>query len=181
MAEPKRKWIKIIAPRILNNAEVGETLCGNVNKVIGKVVEVNVGFVLNDGRRHHMKLKLMIKEVKNDMANTNVIGYNVVRAHIKRSVRKGRDKVEDSFVVECKDKIKVKIKPFVVTRYKAKRSVLTELRKKVKEFCLDYCKRVNYEELIRFVISNSLQRDLKRGLKKIFPVAFTEMRVLERI
>lgn len=181
MAEQKKKWISIIAPRILNNAEVGETLCGDVNKVIGKIVEVNVGFVINDMKRQHMKLKLRIKDIKNNQAYTEIVGYGVVRAHIKRSVRKGRSKVEDSFVIECKDNIKAKIKPFVVTRYITKRSVLTELKKRMKEFCLDYCKKIGYEELVRLIIINGLQKDMKRGLRKIFPLAFSEIKTLKKI
>lgn len=181
MAEIKKKWVRIIAPRMLNNEVVGETIYSDMKKVIGKVVEVNVGFLLNDRRRQHMKLKLIVKEIKGEQANTEVKGYNAVKAHIKRSMRKGRSKVEDSFNIECKDKIKVKIKLFVVTRYKAKRSVLTELSKNIREFCLSYCKKIGYEELIRSVISNNLQRDLKRRLKRTFPIAFSEIKELKKI
>lgn len=181
MAEVKKKWIRIIAPRILNNAEIGETIVGDPSKVIGKLVEANVGFLNNDMRRQHMKLKLRIKEIKNNIANTEIVSYYTVKAHIKRSMRKGRSKVEDSFVVECRDKTKVRIKPFLVTRYKTKRSVLTDLKKSLKEFILNYCKRLSFEELIRSVIINGLQRDIKKGLKKIFPIAFSEIKILKRV
>lgn len=181
MAEIKKKWIKVISPKILNNVEIGETLCTDPNKAIGRVVEVSVGSLVNDMRRNHMKLKLRIKQVENGQASTEVIGYDTVKAYIKRAVRKGRSKIEDSFVSECKNKVKVRIKPLIITRYKAKRSVLTELRKRIKEFYLEFCKKINYEELISSIINNKIQKDLKKVLKKIFPVAFSEIRMLKKI
>lgn len=181
MAELKKKWIKIIAPKLLNGAEVGETPYLEAEKLIGKGVEVNIGFSIGDIKRQHMKLKLKIKEIKNDLANTEIVGYEAVKSHIKRVVRKDRSKIEDSFIVECTDKIKVRIKPFISTRYKTKRSVLTNLRKAVQDFCNNYAKKVDYEELIKNTISNNLQKEIKNACKKIFPLAFCEIKELKRI
>ena len=181
MAEPKKKWIKIVAPKILNHVEVGETLCSDNKKVIGRVFEVNIGSLTNDLKRSYMKLKLRINEIKGEQANTEVIGYDTVKAYIKKTIRKNRSKVEDSFIAECKDKVKVRIKPLIVTRYKAKRSVLTGLRKKTREFLLENCKKLSFEQLVSFVINNKLQRDLRKVLKKIFPLAVSEIRMLVKI
>lgn len=179
MVEIKKKWIKIIAPKILNGFEVGETI--HSGKLIGRTVEVNIGFLTNDIRKQHMKLKLIINEIKNDIANTEIKGYEIVKAHIRRAVRKDRIKVEESFTAECKDKIKIRIKPLIITRFKTNRSALTEIRKKIKEFCISYCTKMSYEDLIRNIIGNNLQKDLKNILKKIFPIALIEIKELKRI
>ncbi len=181
MREVKKKWMKIIAPKVLNGVEIGETLYSDPSKVIGRIVWVNIGSLTNDMRRYYMKLKLNIKEIKGEQASTEVIGYDTVKAHIKRAARKGRSKIEDSFVAECKNKVKVRIKPLIVTRYKTKRSILTELRKRTREYYLETCKKTNFEELINFVINNKVQRDLKKVLKKVFPLAVSEVKTLERI
>ena len=181
MAEIKKKWIKIIAPKIFNSEEVGETVYTSIDKVVGKIIEVNIGFLINDVKRQHMKLRLKVKDINNNLANTEIIGYDVVKAYIRRSIRTDRSKIEDSFVAECKDKIKVRIKPMIITRYKTKRAVLTNLRKSAIEVCLDICKKNNYEDVIKLVINNTLQRELKNTLKKIFPIAFVEIKSLNKV
>lgn len=181
MAEIKKKWVKIISPKLLDNTEVGETLCSDANKLLGRVIEVNIGSLANDVKRQHMKLRLKINEIKGEQAHTEIVGYNTVQAHIKRAVRKERSKIEDSFKVELNDKIKAIIKPMIITRFETKNSVLAQLMKKGREFCIETCKKISYEELITFIINNKFQRDMKQALKKIYPLAICEIKTVIKL
>lgn len=97
---------------------------------------------------------------------------------LRRMIRKGTNYVEDSFLAPCKDE-QIRIKPFLITRRKVSRAVRKALRNKAKEELLNYVKDKTSEELFDEVIQNRLQRPLSLKLKKIYPLALCEIRVLE--
>jgi ribosomal protein S3AE len=97
---------------------------------------------------------------------------------LRRMIRKGTNYVEDSFLTECKDG-KIIIKPFLVTRRKVSRAVRAALRTKAKEELVNYVKERTAEELFDEVLKNQIQKPLSMKLKKIYPLALCEIRVLE--
>ncbi len=97
---------------------------------------------------------------------------------LRRMVRKGTNYIEDSFPAECKDASLI-IKPFLVTRRKVSRAVRKSLRKKAKEELINYVKGKTSEELFDEIIRNQIQKPLGLKLKKIYPLALCEIRVLE--
>ncbi len=97
---------------------------------------------------------------------------------LRRMVRKGTNYIEDSFPAECRD-AKLVIKPFLVTRRKVSRAVRKNLRNKAKEELINYVKDKNFEELFDEIIKNQMQKPLSLKLKKIYPLALCEIRVLE--
>lgn len=97
---------------------------------------------------------------------------------LRRAVRKGTNYVEDSFSANCKD-AQIKIKPFLVTRRKVSRAVRKALRQKAKQELINYVKNKNAEDLFGEIIKNQLQKPLSLKLKKIYPLALCEIRVLE--
>ncbi|MFA5071374.1 MAG: hypothetical protein WC511_03345 [Candidatus Pacearchaeota archaeon] len=97
---------------------------------------------------------------------------------IRRMVRKGTNYVEDSFDAECKD-ANLRIKPFLITRRKVSRAVRKALRNEAKKELLEYVKTKSAEELFSEVLQNQLQKKLSMKLKKIYPLALCEIRILD--
>ncbi len=97
---------------------------------------------------------------------------------IRRMIRKGTNYVEDSFDAECED-AKLKIKPLLVTRRKVSRAIRKELRNKAKEEMIEYIKKKTSEQLFDDVLKNQMQKVVSLKLKKIYPLALCEIRVLE--
>jgi ribosomal protein S3AE len=97
---------------------------------------------------------------------------------LRRMIRKGTNYVEDSFSVECQD-ANIKIKPFLITRRKVSRAVRAALRTKAKEELINYVKDRTAEELFDEVLKNQIQKPLSLKLKKIYPLALCEIRILE--
>ena len=93
-------------------------------------------------------------------------------------MRKGTNYVEDSFDTECKNS-GLKIKPFLITRRKVSRAVRKALREKAREELIGYVKDKTSDELFEEVIRNQLQKPLSLKLKKIYPLALCEIRILE--
>jgi ribosomal protein S3AE len=97
---------------------------------------------------------------------------------LRRMIRKGTNYVEDSFSAECQD-ANLKIKPFLITRRKVSRAVRAALRTKAKEELINYVKDRTAEELFDEMLKNQIQKPLSLKLKKIYPLALCEIRVLE--
>ncbi|VVB82602.1 Ribosomal S3Ae family protein [uncultured archaeon] len=97
---------------------------------------------------------------------------------LRRMLRKGTNYVEDSFSAEGKDATLI-IKPFLITRRKVSRAVRKALRNKAKEELINYVKEKKAEQLFDEVLNTQMQKNLSFKLKKIYPLALCEIRVLE--
>jgi ribosomal protein S3AE len=129
-----------------------------------------------------LKGKSMMLTMKINIVDGNAVAVpkkiSLLPYFLRRMVRKGTNYVEDSFQAECKDG-KIIIKPFLVTRRKVSRAVRAALRNKAKEELLNYVKDKTAEQLFDEIIKNQIQRTLSQKLKKIYPLALCEIRVLE--
>jgi ribosomal protein S3AE len=124
-----------------------------------------------------MMLTLKVKvEDNNAIANPKKIV--LMPYFLRRMVRKGTNYVEDSFSAMCQD-AEIVIKPFLITRRKVSRAVRKALRKKAKEELINYVKDKTAEELFDEILKNQIQKPLSLKLKKIYPLALCEIRVLE--
>lgn len=97
---------------------------------------------------------------------------------IRRVLRKGIDYIEDSFSTECKNAT-LRIKPFLITRKRVSRKVKKALRNYAKQYLITYIKDKDYLELFSEIIGNRLQKPMSLKLKKIYPLALCEIRILE--
>lgn len=111
-----------------------------------------------------------------------IIGYpkrlELMKQYIIRMMRKRINYVEDSFETQCKD-IACTIKPFLITRKKVSRAIRHNLRKTTKDFLIEYSKNKNYLEFCENVLYGEVQKEMLGVLKKIYPLSFCEIRVLE--
>jgi len=174
----KKKWIKILAPKEFKNQAVGETLVSDPQKAIGKVVEVNLFELTRDPRKQSSRLSLVINEIKNDQAYTEIKRYKILDAHLKRLLKPGKEKIMDYFNVQTKNK-KLIVKLFLLTRNKTTRTICTALRKESRNFFEDYSKKIEASSVFNDVISGDILRTLKAHLKKIYPINICEVSTLE--
>lgn len=175
-AQKKKKWYKIIAPKNFRNTEIGEIPTVDAETLVGRNARVNAVTVMNDPRKQHLRLTFRINEVKADQAHTELLGYEIVQAQIKRMSRKGSEKIDDSFVAEAKGGVKVRLKPVLTTRGRANNSVKTAIRKSIQTQVSEDLKKKNFEDFMMDVVSNKTQRALKDSLKKLYPIGGCEFR-----
>jgi len=140
----------------------------------GKVITLDLTRNL---RGKNLELKAKIK-LNNDQLNAELVNLQLMPSYIRKVMRRGIDYVEDSFVTECKD-AKITIKPFMIARNRVSRKIRKALRDTAKKHLIAYCTIRNTEEIFSEIISNKLQRDLSLKLKKVYPLALCEIRILE--
>ena len=107
-----------------------------------------------------------------------IIEFSIYPSFIKKMIGHNISIIEDSFSCPCKDS-KLRIKPFLITRKRVHRSVRTELRNKSKEFLVATSENSSKEDFFKNTINGSIQKELSRVLKKIYPLAVSELRVVK--
>lgn len=177
----KKRWVSIVAPKEFKSIEVGETLCTDPNLLTGKRVNINLMNLMGNVRKQNVSISLKVNGVEGERATTEFEGYHVLPAHVKRVVRKARDKLDDSYVYTTKDGIKVRIKLLILTKDKVQNSILSALRKKARDYLTEDLGKQNFSDVISSVLSGKLQSGLRGCLNKIYPLVVCDITFLEKV
>lgn len=102
----------------------------------------------------------------------------IMKFYIRRMMRKRVNYVEDSFETQCKD-IRARIKPLLITRKKVSRAVRRNLRNTAKEFLTEFAKNNNFIDICKSILEGDLQKELLPKLKKVYPLSFCDIRIIE--
>jgi ribosomal protein S3AE len=172
----KKRWYQIMAPPIFNGELLGETPCSEPKTLPGKTLRVNLASLTNDMRRQNTEISLIMDKVEGDKIRTSVIGVRILPTSIRRLVRKGRSRIDETIRAVTKDDKIVTIKALLLTRTKVKSSVAAELDGEVKRFVIKRVSTVDYEELADAVITGMFQKEIKDRLKKIFPLKMGDIK-----
>jgi len=173
----RKKWFEIIAPtKIFNEIVLGETPAYEENQVIGRTVDLNLAFIIGNFKYQNMKVIFQINKVTGLKAYTEIKEISLYDAYVRRIVKRGTSRIDDSFVAKTKDGIDIRIKPLVITRFKAHRRQKTAIRKTYKEFLIKKAEELEFYDFIEKVINYELQNEIRPVLNKIFPVSHVEIR-----
>jgi small subunit ribosomal protein S3Ae len=177
----KKKWLTLIAPKLFNEQAMGETPTYEDETVIGIHLVKSLMDLTRDVRKQTIKVRFKVREVINENAFTDFIGYELLPSSLRRMVRRGKDKVEDRFSVVTKDNLIVVIKPILITNSKTNASVLTRLRKGAQQAYAQHAKKITFSALSSDVVTGKLQRAVREKLTKIYPVRISEVKLLRLV
>jgi|ETNmetMinimDraft_2_1059921.scaffolds.fasta_scaffold34907_3 ribosomal protein S3AE len=176
----RKRWVTILPSSHFRVPEIGETLTADPSLLVGRTVTVNLMDLTRDPKKQNLKITFKITEIKDNRALTEIKKYQMLPSSIKRMVHQGKSKADSSFILETKDKLKVKIKPVIVTRAKTARSILTKIRKETQDFLAIAVKNQTFSELINSLLNFKIQTQLKQHLRKIYPITVCHIRLLEK-
>ena len=177
----KMKWVQILAPKEFNNVEVGETYIEEPINSVGKTLTVNLMVLTRDPKKQSNNITFKVTEFKNNALQTEILNLNMQTAQLKRTTRKDKTKIEDSFVVVTKDNIKLKFKPILLTKAIAHKSILTALRKSTREVVSKVGKESTFSQFIKDIVSGQTQKIIKNENKKVYPLASCTIKRIERL
>src|SRR3989338_8250988 len=177
----KKKWFTLVAPMEFGNLVLGETPAFESENIMGRKIVVNLITLARDPKKQSYNITFKVIEVKNSDALTMTVKYELPNVHIKRFVKKEKEKVDDAFPIVTKDNVKAMIKPLFVTKAMTQHSRLTLLRKRANEFMTKLAKERTFAELVSMLVSTELQRSLRSELKKVYPLSVCEIRAFERL
>jgi len=174
-----KRWHPIYAPKYLRSAFIGETPAAESKNVIGREVNISLAAVIGDMKKQNINVTFKITRFDGNNAITEIRKFEVSPSYIRRQIRKGRDRVDDTYYLKTSDKIDVVLKPLFVTKGKVNNSKKTLLRKMAKQELREYVSKITYNELVQDLVSGGLQKNLGLSLRKICPLRGADIRVME--
>jgi|SRR3989344_6119342 len=148
----------------------------NPEELNNKIIKIDMTKSLK-GKNVELKAKVIYAE---DHIESELISLILLPSYIRRIMRRGIDYVEDSFKTSCKD-AQIIIKPFMITRNHVSRQVRKEIRNTAKKFLENHARIKSSRELFSEIMTNKLQKAVSMKVKKIYPLAFCEVRWIEVI
>ena len=144
----KKQWIQIISPKIFSNYPIGESYILEPRSLLGRKISTNLSALTGDPKRQNINVFFTIKDLHEKKVSTELVGYRINPANLKRYARRNRGKIDDSFEAVTMDGKILRIKPLIVTRSKAANSVLTKIRMDARSQIAKALTRMKFEDFM---------------------------------
>ncbi|MBI2549895.1 hypothetical protein HYV83_01815 [Candidatus Woesearchaeota archaeon] len=171
----KKKWLTIRASKFFDSELLGECYVASPDLLMGRTVAANLANLTGDIRQQSVTLKFIVNSIDGESGVADVIGYETASSAIRRIVRRGSDRLDESFVCETSNSQKVRIKPVVITKTITNSAVHRSLRKALVSTVVKLVKKHTFESLINEMITSKLQMAVKTDLKRIYPLKSVEI------
>ena len=167
-----KKWFEIVAPSMFNERVIGETFAATPKNLAGRVIETGLDAVTGEfnPRLQKTKLKFRVKDVSGGRATTVFLGHRIAQDFERSLVRRRTSKVYINQVVETKDKVKVRIKSFLVTTRQVNVSRQKLMREQYRDFMAAEATKQNLVEFINNILFNRIGAKCKRAMSKVYPI-----------
>src|SRR3989338_8872511 len=175
----KKEWYPIIAPKVFQNAVLGETTVYEPQQMIGKGLTISLMSLTNDSKRQNINVNFEVVDVQNGKALANVIGYGMVQSSIRRLMRRNIERIDMSFSCKTSDNKDLRVKPLLITRSATIGSVVAKIGRTAQDFITKYIGSASYDSLINDLVTQKLQSSLRKELNKIYPLRVCEIRSME--
>jgi len=177
----KKKWYQIQAPDFISKNSLGETTSIDPKNLINKHLSKGLSEVTNDPKMQNAKITFTINNVIDNKCLTIVSGYELVSSYLRRAVKVGKDRIDDSFIAETKDKVKIRVKPFIVTKFKCNNSIKRSIRDTAREILIKEASSYDFNQFLTEIIFHKIQSQIKEKVTKIYPVTLAEVRMITRL
>ena len=175
----KKEWYPIIAPKVFQNAVLGETTVYEPQQMIGKGLTISLMSLTNDSKRQNINVNFEVVDVQNGKGLANVVGYSMAQSSIRRMIRRNIERIDMSFSCKTSDNKDLRVKPLLITRSATIGSVVAKIRRTAQDFITKYIGSVSYDGLINDLVTQKLQASLRKEINKIYPLRVCEIRSME--
>ncbi len=174
----KKIWVPVLAPKIFNEAQIGEMYLESPELAVGRQIKVSLMTITGEPQKQNTHVIFNITGVSGSKLVTESAGFAIATAATKKMVRRGKDKINLSFTAKTKDGKTVRIKPVLVTRGKPGGAVLTDLSNLAKARVIKAAATYTFEELLKEIVQRKFQRNLQDSLRKTYPIQICEIKSL---
>lgn len=171
----KKKWFKIVAPKLFNELVIGETPAEKEAQVLNRVVEANLADLTGQRKLRHITVRLKITNITNDKAITKIVGCRVDNSYLKRMVRRRRTKIENTVFVETADKSKIKVSAVTICGIRVEKPKEKKVRKVVGETIIAEAKKAKLDVFMQQLMFGNLSNKIFNNAKKIAPIQRVEI------
>ena len=174
-----KEWYKIHAPRMFNEAEIGETPSADPEFVIGRTAEVTVQDLTGDFSKMHIKLKFKVASVDGYDAKTVFIGHDLTSDYVRRLTRRRKTKTDHVVDIVTKDGFEYRIKTMSIAERRIQSSQEEGMRAVIGETLVQIGKEKTLSEIVKDIVSGDLAKDLAKACRVVIPIKRIEIRKSE--
>ncbi len=174
-----KEWYSLHAPRMFNEAEVGETPSADPESLYGRTVEVTVQELTGDYSKMHIKLKFKVTEVDGLVAKTSFVGHSLTSEYIRRLTRRKKTKTDHVVDITTKDGFVLRVKTMSIADRRIQASQEEAMRAIIATTLADMGKETDLATIVKSVVSGDLSKDLAKACHVIIPIKRIEIRKTE--
>jgi small subunit ribosomal protein S3Ae len=175
-ATVKKRWIQILAPKVFNNVVVGEISTVEIESVLGRTMKANLFTLTNEMRQQGTEINLLLDKAEGDSIRSKIIGLKMLPNSIKRKVRKGKTRIDQTLKAISKDEQAVVVKVIVITRNRIKGGVHTAIQNEIKQFMVKKITKNDYDAFSTECVTGSISKEMRSRLKKKYPLKICDIR-----
>jgi len=164
---------------MFNELAIGETPTTDPKTIVGRQVQVSMTELGGNPQKFYMKMKFRITEIAGRNAKTEFNGFELLREHLMRVVRKRTQKIETILTITSKDKWKLQITSLLVLNRRTDATIKHVIRKLVTDTLTETITKSTTEEFIKKVVDGSFQKNLRKEGSKLYPIRFCEIAKIE--
>lgn len=177
----KKRWVVILAPKIFNEQPIGETYISEFSEAQGRDASVSLTAITGDPQKQNIVLSFTMNGNTANAITTVSTGYRLTPAAVRKTMRRSKSKIEDSFKLTTSDNIPTIIKPVLVTKNRTNGAVLRNLRRTLKAYLTKKVTTTTFENMLLDLVMHKLQRELQDTLKKVYPLSTCEIKYFARV
>jgi ribosomal protein S3AE len=176
MAVLKKHWVPVLAPTLFKGEQLGESYVLETDSLKTRSISVNLMNITGDMKKQGFSVHFRITNVKEGKAHTRTTGIEMQPGSIKRLVRRGRTKIDDSFLIQLKGGQTARIKPLTITKSLTNNSTATAVRVRCRAILQEVCRDLTFETLVSDIVNQKLQRYVRTSLDTIYPIRSVDIR-----
>lgn len=174
-----KEWYKLRAPRMFNEAEIGETPSADPEFILGRTVEVTVQELTGDYSKMNIKLKFKVTDVDGFDAKTVFMGHELTSEYVRRLTRRKKTKTDHVVDVVTADRFVLRIKTMSIADRRIQASQEDAMRGVIKDFLMQYAAQNKLADVVKAIISGDLAKDTAKACHIIIPIKRIEIRKSE--
>lgn len=174
-----KEWYSLHAPRMFNEAEIGETPSADPEILYGRTAEVTVQELTGDYSKMHIKLKFKVTDVDGFVAKTSFIGHSLTSEYIRRLTRRKKTKTDHVVDVTTKDGFVIRIKTMSIADRRIQASQEEGMRAIIAKTLVEMGKETALADIVKSIVSGDLSKDLAKACHVVIPIKRIEIRKSE--
>ena len=177
MAVLKKHWVPVLAPEMFKREQLGESYVLETDSLQGRGISVNLMNLTGDMKKQNLTVSFRVTSVKDGKADTRVTGIQMQSSSVKRLVRRGRNKIEDSFLITLKGGMTARIKPLIITKSLTNNATAAAVRHEARTLLTAIAPELTFETLIHDIVNFKLQRYARSKLERVYPIRSVDIRI----
>jgi small subunit ribosomal protein S3Ae len=174
-----KEWYKVLAPRMFNEIEIGDTPSADAGHLIGRTAEVTVQDLTGDFSKMHIKLKFKVTGIDGHSAKTTFIGHDLTSDYVRRLTRRKKTKTDHVVDVATKDGFTIRVKPMSIAEKRIQTAQEEAIRQIMGETLVKMGTEMSLSETVKAIVSGEMAKELAKACRCVIPVKRIEIRKSE--